>query len=268
MHRFPPLAAFLALVLGGCASLPRGADLPPPPVPHANGGVLWRLTSQQCIPRQRAGTQPPAPCLSVDLARGDARGHVVLKDLVGVAQYLVMPTVPVAGIEDPRLLAPEAPNLFHIAWQARGLMAQRLGATPAREVVSISVNSPYGRTQDHLHLHLDCTAQATVEALRPLAASLGPRWSPSPVSLSGHPYFARWLDDSTLASTDPFRLLARDMPGRGPMAAWTLVLVGASRPDGREGFILLAARADPAANFGASGEELQDHDCRLVPRPG
>ena len=43
-----------------------------------------------------------------------------------------------------------------------------------------------------------------------------------------------------------------------------LVLVGAVRSDGAPGFYLLADRADPARGDKASGEELQDHDCRIA----
>jgi CDP-diacylglycerol pyrophosphatase len=41
----------------------------------------------------------PAPCALVDLRERDAKGYVVLKDLVGATQYLLIPTARVSGIE-------------------------------------------------------------------------------------------------------------------------------------------------------------------------
>jgi CDP-diacylglycerol pyrophosphatase len=42
---------------------------------------------------------------------------------------------------------------------------------------------------------------------------------------------------------------------------------GATGPDGRPGFILLAGRAAPATRDKGSGEDLQDHRCALADRP-
>jgi len=44
------------------------------------------------------------------------------------------------------------------------------------------------------------------------------------------------------------------------MGGWTPVMAGARFGD-RDGFVLLAARADPAAAEPASGEVVQDHAC-------
>lgn len=257
-------ALLAALSLAACATLPAGPSLPPPPVPHANGEVLWGLVHDRCMPGVRSGAGP-APCAAVALNAGEDDGFVILKDRVGVAQMLIMPTERITGIEDPRLLAPGATNYFAAAWLSRPWLQSRLPGPLPREAVSISVNSPYGRTQDLLHLHLDCLSRETFDALQAQAGSVGPRWSRRPLTLNGHPYFARWIDGESL-SADPFRLLADQMPGaRRTMAAWSLVLVGASRGPDRPGFLLLATRADPAARNFASGEELQDHACALAP---
>ena len=260
------LGALLAAAsLAACAALPRTPALPPPPVPHANGEVLWGLVHGRCEPGVRSGAGP-APCAAVVSAPRPGSDYVLLKDRVGVAQMLIMPTERITGIEDPRLLSPGATNYFAAAWLSRAWLQSHLPAPLPREAISISVNSPYGRTQDLLHLHLDCLSPTVLDALRTQAADVGPRWSRRPLTLNGHPYFARWIDGDDLA-VDPFRLLADQMPGaRRNMAAWSLVLVGASRGPERPGFLLLATRADPAARNFASGEELQDHACALAPQ--
>ena len=258
------LAAFAVLLtLGACTTLQqRSAELPAPPV-HPNGQVLWGLVHDRCVPGQRSGAGP-APCGAVVLSPDEAHGYAVLKDRVGVGQHLVMPTTRITGIEDPQVLAPGATNYFAAAWLARPWLFSRLPNPLPREEVSIAVNSPYGRSQDLLHLHVDCVSPETQAALLAHRGDIGPAWSRSPLTLEGHAYLARWLDGEDLAQ-NPFQLLAQGVPGaRSQMAAWSLVLIGAQGADGRAGFILLATRADPAHGLSGSGEELQDHDCRVL----
>jgi CDP-diacylglycerol pyrophosphatase len=86
--------------------------------------------------------------------------------------------------------------------------------------------------------------------------------------MAGHPFRILRIDGDSLGGADPFRLLADAMPGaREAMGAWTLVLVGETTADGRPGFYLLAARADPARGEYGSGEELQDHACKGLRTP-
>jgi CDP-diacylglycerol pyrophosphatase len=129
--------------------------------------------------------------------------------------------------------------------------------------MAVSVNSRYGRSQDLLHLHVDCLTPRTVSALDADLPRIGRRWSRAPLSLEGHPYYVMRLDGET-PSADPFRLLADGLPGAAhDMGAWTLILAGATFGDGQPGFILLAGRADPQRGDFGSGEELQDHDCAV-----
>jgi CDP-diacylglycerol pyrophosphatase len=255
----PLISALLALGLGACADL--GAPLSPPPV-HPNGQALWRIVHDQCAPDQRA-RHDPSPCALVSIEDGEARGFAVLKDRAGVAQYLLMPTAKITGIEDPAILQPGAVNYFARAWDARGLVEDRLGRELARTRLSIAVNSIYGRSQDQLHLHIDCLDGAVGAALRDSEAPASGGWAGRTIVLKGHRYRVRWLDADKLGAENPFQLLAQDIPGaRKAMGAWTLALVGAEGPNGAPGFLLLADRADPAAGDRGSAEELQDHDCR------
>ena len=257
MSSFIRIIAFgLTLAVCGCAT--RGPDLPPPPV-HAHGQALWKIISEQCVPGalQR---RDPAPCAVVSLVGG----FVVLKDRDGASQYLVMPTDKITGIEDPKLLAPGVPNYFAAAWEVRSLVQTRLGRPLEREDLSVAVNSPYGRSQDQLHLHVDCLDAGVREALRADGPQIGPAWSRARFALAGHLYWIRRIDAATLGRVDPFRLLADGMPGaRRSMGAWTLVLAGESSAFG-PGFFLMADRADPKAGDRASGESLQDHACSRV----
>jgi CDP-diacylglycerol pyrophosphatase len=235
----------------------------PTPSIHANGGALWHIVHDLCVPGQLAGGRP-APCIEVSLTEGPDRGYAVLKDRHGAEQYLVMPTLDITGIEDPRLLAPQAPNYFAAAWRARTRVEALIGKPMPRQDMAVSVNSPYGRSQDLLHLHVDCLTPRTVAALAAELPHVNRHWSRAPIKLEGHAYYAVRLDGDAPA-VDPFHMLADGLPGASKdMAAWTLVLTGATFERGAPGFILLANRADPAHGNFASGEELQDHDCAVA----
>ncbi len=238
-----------------------GPMLPPVPV-HPNGQVLWHIVHDQCVPDQREHGSP-APCAEVSLAAGEDHGFAVLKDRTGASQYLVMPTHRITGIEDPQILALGATNYFAPAWAARRLVEERLGTRLPREDASVAVNSIYGRSQDLLHLHVDCLRVDVRDALRQYGPRIGYKWSRrDTLTLAGQPYHVIRIDGDDIAGLDPFRRLAEGMVvPRGQMRAWTLVLAGATFDGGRPGFFLAAGRADPARGDNGSGEDLQDHDC-------
>jgi CDP-diacylglycerol pyrophosphatase len=187
----------------------------------------------------------------------------VLKDLHGAEQYLVMPTLDITGIEDRRLLEPGGANWFADAWAAKAFVDARIGRTTPRDWMAVSVNSLYGRSQDLLHLHVDCLTPAARAAIDSLAPRLTRSWSAKPFEIVGHRYLMMRLAGESPA-VDPFHLLAEGVPrARAEMGAWTLVMAGVEI-GGRPGFVLLAGRADPLHGEFASGEILQDHDCALA----
>jgi CDP-diacylglycerol pyrophosphatase len=217
----------------------------------ADADALWYIVSEQCVPDQQQ-FHSPKPCELVDLAAG----YVVLKDRVGNTQFLVLPTARITGIESPEILAPDAPNTWEAAWQARHYVDERAHRTLPREAISLAINSASGRTQNQLHIHVDCTRLDVMAALREHAAAIGATWRPFPMKLSGHDYMALRIDQPDLAHVNPFALLADGIQGaRAAMADYTLVAVGDTA-----GFALLAGHATGITNRG-SGEELQDHDC-------
>jgi CDP-diacylglycerol pyrophosphatase len=257
--RLTALAA-VALLISACGA-PAAPDLPPPPM-HPNGGALWKIVHDQCAPGQE-GAAKPAPCAKVDLTGGEARGFAVLKDRHGAEQFLVMPTADITGIEDPALLSPGAPNRFAQAWSAKPLVDGLIGRQTPRDWMAVSVNSIYGRSQDLLHLHVDCLSPQAHADIAAAESGLKTAWSQTPMTIAGHRYYVRRLSGAAPAA-DPFRLLAEGIPkARGEMGAWTLVMAGADF-DGRPGFVILAGRADPVSGEMASGETLQDHGCALA----
>ncbi len=215
------------------------------PASAADPDVLWKLVDGKCVPAQLAG-QPPRPCAAVDLARRVA----LLKDLVGVAQYLAIPTVRVTGIEDPAVL--DDASSLAVGWEARALVEAKLGRPLPRDGVSLTVNAVSARTQNQLHVHVDCLDESVRATLRGI--TLGESWGPVPARLMGNGYIGRRLAGEAVTG-NPYRMLAEHVGG--PIGHWSLAVVGATMPDGGPGFLLLATEGARA-----HAEELQDHTCR------
>lgn len=229
-------------------------------VAHADRDVLWHIVNGQCVPDQLQ-RRDPAPCVEVDLSAGEQHGYAVFKDSDGVAQYLLIPTARVTGVEDPALRAPDAPNYFAQAWRARAFTEAAAGGALPRDWISLAVNSAGARSQDQLHIHIDCLSADVHGVLGDSSHLIGPDWSPLPVPLAGHRYEAVRIPD--LDAVNPFILAA---PDPADAAATTVVVVGGGTEAAPE-FVLLRSRSDPASSDPAAGEQLQDHDGCPTPLP-
>jgi len=230
----------------------------------ADPDALWKITHDKCVPNEEQHGDP-APCALVDLEGGVAQGYVILKDLVGDTQYLLMPTAKITGIEDPVVLAPGTPNYFADAWKERHFTETAAKRDLPRDDLSLAVNSMYGRSQNQLHIHIDCIAPAVHDALQKNITAIGEKWAPFPEPLAGHRYGAIRVPSEDLDAANPFILLADRVPGaRDAMSKETLVVIGENFPGGKPGFVILAGEADPANGDHGSGEELQDHSCALA----
>ncbi|MBV9510748.1 MAG: CDP-diacylglycerol diphosphatase [Caulobacteraceae bacterium] len=229
----------------------------------AHPNALWHIVHDLCIPdmKTRGG---PAPCSVVNLSGG----YAVLKDIQGATQYLLLPTAHITGIESPALLDPASPNYWQAAWSARSLFEQKIGRPAPREDVGLAVNSLYGRTQNQLHIHIDCVRADVRQTIADHGEAITDRWSYLRIGPSDAAYHVRWIAGADLGARDPFKLLAReDALARTDMGRETLVLIGARRRDGAPGFVLLSHRADLARGDQAAGEELLDHRCAVLAAP-
>jgi CDP-diacylglycerol pyrophosphatase len=226
--------------------------------------VLWVVVNDKCVPDELQ-KHDPMPCVRVDLDGGIDKGFAVLKDIWGNTQFLLIPTARIPGIESPAILAPDAPNYFAEAWDARTYIDAALGRQLPREDIGLAINSDVGRSQDQLHIHVDCVRPDVQAALRNEAAAIGERWAPLDIPLAGHRYWAMWVAGEQLGANNPFRLLAEGLPGAAQnMGDRTLVVIGSSRPNGAAGFVILEDQVDQESHDKASGEELLDHACSIA----
>jgi CDP-diacylglycerol pyrophosphatase len=227
----------------------------------AERGLLWRVV-QTCMASQSL-IGVPFPCLAVDLAGGPARGYAVLRAPFERTHVVVTPTVQTIGIEADRLRADGAPNYFADAWASRHFVTDVLPRKPDRTDLALAVNSRPGRSQDQLHIHVDCIRQTVKRRLAGAVARLAPgQWARVAVQPHGPEYNATVLQDSGLAGANLFRLV-RDGLGVGPddMDDVTIVVIGATLHDGQPGFVVLARQRVEDGRDEAHGEALLDHAC-------
>ncbi len=229
------------------------------PARAAERGLLWRVV-QTCL-IDHALTGGSFPCLRVDTADGLERGFAVLRAPFERLHVIVTPTVRTIGIEDARLMAPDAPNYFADAWTARRFVADDLVQKPGRSDLALAINSKPGRSQDQLHIHVACVRPEVKRSLTSLAATLQPgRFASVRVLPKAPRYMAMPLTGADLAAQNPFTLVADGLKPTD-MADVTIVLVGTGGDD-RPGFVLLARSRLHNVWDDAHGEALLDGSCR------
>jgi len=218
---------------------------------------LREITQYQCVPHWLR-EKDPAPCVSVTI-KGPLtplRGYSILADRKGGAHFLLIPLEPVSGIESAAAWARGAPNYFQDAWEARMAVAKVVGHDVSRTAIGLAVNSRYTRSQDQLHIHIECLGKSVHDVLIAGAARIGDTWSP--IDIGSFRYQALRVMGADLGQANPFALLAERLPGaRGSMGAYTLIVAGMDFQEG-PGFVLLAGRSVPG------GELLLDPSCALA----
>jgi CDP-diacylglycerol pyrophosphatase len=194
-------------------------------------------------------------CLTADSAKCafvDAKqGYAILKDLKGETQLLLVATQERCGIEDPRIEAPDEPNYFEEAWDARQCVSDLAGRKLADSEISLAINSVSGRSDGQLHIHIDLLNPDLLKELKNHPPSL---------TFNGHTYSVTHYD--TLAGKNLFADLQNKLKADSSAAAMrdqTLVVVG----DSAGGFYVLNDYAHGLDR--ASGEELQIPHAPLPP---
>jgi len=222
-----------------------------------NRDALRQVVQDRCLPHWLHDADP-APCAQLYLADWPhlPDGYAVLADAKGGAHFLLIPTGRVAGIETPDILQPQAPNYFAAAWQARDRIAAFLGHAVRRGDVGLAMNSQQHRSQDQLHIHIECLGAQVYRALQDAAGRLSDRWST--VNLGRWQYQGMRVLGEDLQQSNPFALLAQRLPGASDnMGAYTLMVAGMQFKDG-PGFALLAGKDAPGT------EVLLDSTCAIA----
>ncbi|WP_213805676.1 CDP-diacylglycerol diphosphatase [Granulicella sp. dw_53] len=218
--------------------------------------ALWAIVHDGCVKEEQAHGKP-TPCSAVDLKDGWA----VFKDKRGKTQVLLIPTTRVTGIEDPQILRPNAPNYWQAAWDANLYVQQRAPRMLRRDELALAINSKDARSQDQLHIHVDCVRVDVHNQLHAEQVHLSEAWSD--LTVNGAAYRARTLSRDELHDDNVFELVEKQLPPGEGMDQETVVITGANLPLGKEGFDVLVGRGGVGGNSGG-GESLQDHACEIA----
>jgi CDP-diacylglycerol pyrophosphatase len=217
--------------------------------------ALWKIVGGQCVPQEQAMGRP-GQCTSVNLT-----GHyAILKDISGISQHLLIPTERITGIESPSILEPNAPEYWADGWNERKVVEDSLGEPLAGNQFGLEINSKYRRSQQQLHIHMDCMRTNVITALAPYRdAPLGKwKWD----TLDGARY--RIMRVSSLShASNPFRIVARDHSGSEAMATQTILVTGAGPSPEQDGWLVVNGGMDVSDGSGTA-EGLLDHRCLLL----
>lgn len=244
--------SFLAvLALSGCQSQPVAK----------RSDALWNIVSNQCVPKKIQG-EKPAPCDEVTFVKGQEQGYVVLKDLNGPLQYLLMPVAKITGVESPEVLAMNEPNYFYESWVARSYMIKRYGADIPADEISLAVNSQLGRSQNHLHVHISCIRPDVKKIINDNLGKISAKWSELPVDILGHKYRVIKISEAELKQKNIFSLVASDIPdGEKNMNQYGIAMLAVKNKKKSHDFVVMTSRADLVKLNRGSVEEIQDHLC-------
>ncbi|BAT19996.1 CDP-diacylglycerol diphosphatase [Asaia bogorensis] len=238
------LKSFLLLTVAVLTGISPALASPPGLVIHKDHDpdVLWKLVHGRCARGLK-------PCTVYD----ETHGFALLHSIEGRGQYLLIPTEKVTGMESAVLLRPEQPNYFAEAWAYRERVGQDYHRSIPESELSLAINSAHGRSQNQLHIHLDCIDVRMRALLDRNTASIGPSWSYLPESFNNHHYRALYL---ATMNGSPFRILAANLAHpEEEMGNHTLIVT----PLGT-GYVLLDDVV--GGDDRASGEEIQDHRCQ------
>ncbi len=214
--------------------------------------ALWYVVNDLCRPMQQS-LNLPIPCLKVDTARGFA----VIRAPGDETQILIVPMTKIDGIESSVVLQDRMPNLWQFAWNERNRVAASAPRPLGWNDIGMAINSRRGRTQDQLHIHVDCVDPRLKRALTSRTDRLSSKWS----TLDLRPWAARYrikhIDPEGI-NQNIFKLIADEIPGaRSRMALQSIGVIGSIDPNGAHGFTVLVN------SDGGHAEELLDHTCSI-----
>jgi CDP-diacylglycerol pyrophosphatase len=154
------------------------------------------------------------------------------------------------------LQAPDAPNYFALAWDARHWLDSSDGTAPPDDRVALAVNSRMARSQDQLHVHIGCVAATFAPRLQ--ARALGPArdaWFREPDMGPGLEVWTYRTGAKDWRALEPFRLLRTLVSDQRAVQRTTLAV--ASTPSE---FVVVALRSRPGGWY-AAAEDILDAKC-------
>jgi CDP-diacylglycerol pyrophosphatase len=204
-------------------------------------------------------TGRPFPCLSVEPDKADRPGTAVMRAPGSPSHVIVMPVRDIVGIEAPELRHQIGNILWRESLASRRHVVEALNGAITIDDVGIAVNAEGGRSQDHLHIHLDCLGRSVHTAVLTSAQHINGDWTLLPHKLQGSRFFAMRTKAVDAERFNPFDAV-QTLPSRGSRPnEITFVAISTGPDDPDRGHLLLAFRAP-----GGHSEKLLDHACLIA----
>jgi CDP-diacylglycerol pyrophosphatase len=214
--------------------------------------ALWTVV--RTCESAKASVGLSLPCLDV---RDSPDGYRValLRPPFPRTHLLVVPLARMPGIESPELRGRAGGAYLAMAWDARNIARGDLGPIPWASA-GMAINSAGNRSQDQLHVHVDCLTQQAKSNLTRAGGSVGKEWK---VLWRG--VWARLVRGEDLRAADPLGPMIERLP-LGPIgrSGLNFGVAGVEWSRGQKGYILLASKT-------MSFERLLDSGCALL-QPG
>ncbi len=253
----PMVAGFVVVAALGCAGGVLGSSHYRTLRKAIPRSTLWDVVEACKVDQRLAGV--PFPCQQVVPSEEGRPGHVLLRPPTRRTHVVLVPTRRVTGVEQVVGPALDGGGYLREAWAARPEVEAALGRAAA---VGIAVNSAITRSQDQLHMHVDCVDGPVAFALAEQAPAI-PKdgWKAGGFNWAGQAFWARLMTAADLATKDPFRLASeipavREEPSRTVMAMLPVEVAGADE------IALLVAQSDPRLEKNQfTSERLLDHSC-------
>ena len=206
-------------------------------------------------------TGSPYPCLKVVQARDPLSSYAILREPTDKERTILAPLADVAGIEDPRVLTPGAPNYFDAAWRERSAASGLLAWKVSPQDFALAINPASWRTQDRLHIHMGCETPRFRALLNAHAAEIGSVRFTNLRTNAG--WWARFYTADDLSNLNPLKVVADGVDGaRSNMKNLVVGVFSSTLPNGQHGFYILA-RIIGANKSRGSAEDMIDPKCEL-----
>jgi CDP-diacylglycerol pyrophosphatase len=206
-------------------------------------------------------TGSPYPCLKIVQAQDPLSSYVVLREPADKERTVLAPLADVPGIEDPRLLAADAPNYFDDAWRER---ADGLGQRAWRDSpqnFALAINAANWRNQDRLHIHMGCEMPRFRTLLKSHETEISSGRFTNLKTKAG--WWATFYKADDLSNLNPLKLVADGIAGaRSDMENVVVGVFSSTSTDGRHGFYILARVMSESESLG-SAEDMVDPKCRF-----
>ncbi len=219
--------------------------------------ALWRVVAT-CVAAKHA-LDVSVPCLQVDLGKPGSPGVAILRSPWSETHVLVAPTRRLSGIEAAVLQKPEATAYWRAALAARRFVIEAAKGRIGLEDIGLAINSKDSRTQDQLHIHVDCTQPDVLAALRRHDAEFGGVWKPIGFLEPNQRFFGIRIASDEIGASNIFERLMH-LPGYRKDLSRVAVAVFSTAPNAsRPGFYVVAALGRDS-----QAEDLLDHSCALA----